>query len=191
MQKAGIRWAGCSGGDTQQPPPPPASLLYTAANMEIEQQFSGQCDLVLIGNRGNLRLLLSASTVPVWRWWCNHPCSYAKQLCCILFPLPSALGTVPSPACRLFNIAVLAPFHNWGLCWSQPADYLIWLCSCQVLIGFSYSTLHTDLYHFPSLWKISFNISSNIDILAKKLKFCLSEKLLFFLYFFSPMFLLW
>jgi hypothetical protein len=40
-KKAGIRWAGHSGGDTQQPPPPPASLLYTAANKEVEQQFLG------------------------------------------------------------------------------------------------------------------------------------------------------
>jgi hypothetical protein len=34
-KKAGVRWAGRSGGDAQQPPPPPASLLYTVANEEV------------------------------------------------------------------------------------------------------------------------------------------------------------
>jgi hypothetical protein len=36
MQKAGVRWTGCSDGDTQQPHPPPAGLLYTVANKEVE-----------------------------------------------------------------------------------------------------------------------------------------------------------
>jgi hypothetical protein len=35
MQKAGIRWAGCSGGDTKQPPQPLMSLLYTVANKGV------------------------------------------------------------------------------------------------------------------------------------------------------------
>jgi hypothetical protein len=35
MQKAGIRCAGGSGGDTPQPQPPPVSLLYTMANKEV------------------------------------------------------------------------------------------------------------------------------------------------------------
>jgi hypothetical protein len=51
MQKTGVRWAGHSDGDTKEPPPPPASLLYTATNKEIEQQFSGQSGTVVIGNR--------------------------------------------------------------------------------------------------------------------------------------------
>jgi hypothetical protein len=42
MQKAGIRWAGCSGGDTQQPHTTPESLLYIVTNKGVEQQFSGQ-----------------------------------------------------------------------------------------------------------------------------------------------------
>jgi hypothetical protein len=54
MQKAGVRWAGCCDGDTQQPPAPPASLLYTAANKRVEQQFLGGHDFVVIRNRGNL-----------------------------------------------------------------------------------------------------------------------------------------
>jgi hypothetical protein len=50
MQKAGVRRAGCSGGDAQQPHPSPASLLYTAANQEVEQHFLGVggCDIVVI-----------------------------------------------------------------------------------------------------------------------------------------------
>jgi hypothetical protein len=40
-QKAGVRWTGCSDGDTQQLHLPPVSLLYTAANQEVEQQFLG------------------------------------------------------------------------------------------------------------------------------------------------------
>jgi hypothetical protein len=49
-KKAGIRWSGCSGGDTQQLPPAPASLLYTVANKEVDQQFLGQQDVVVITN---------------------------------------------------------------------------------------------------------------------------------------------
>jgi hypothetical protein len=47
--------------ETQQPYPPPESLLYTVANKEVEQQFwEGKgCDIVVIGNRRNLQLLLS------------------------------------------------------------------------------------------------------------------------------------
>jgi hypothetical protein len=41
MQKAGVRWAGHSDGDTQQLCPPPVSLLYIVANKEVEQQFWG------------------------------------------------------------------------------------------------------------------------------------------------------
>jgi hypothetical protein len=59
MQKAGVRWVGCSGGDTQQQHPPPACLLYTVANKEVQQQFLRGHDIVVIGNRRNLRLLLS------------------------------------------------------------------------------------------------------------------------------------
>jgi hypothetical protein len=108
-KKAGVRWAGCPGGDTQQPPPPPASLLYIVTNKEVEQQILGWHDNVVIGNRGNLWLLLSAhtGTVPVWRAWCRHPCSYAKQLCCILPSPLLQLGVVLIPACRLFDMAVL------------------------------------------------------------------------------------
>jgi hypothetical protein len=51
-EKTGIRWAWCSGGDAQQPCPPPASLLYTVANKEAEQQFSGWRVFVFIRNRG-------------------------------------------------------------------------------------------------------------------------------------------
>jgi hypothetical protein len=47
MQKAGLRWAGCSGRDTRQPQPPPGSLLCTAANQEAEQRFWGQVTLEL------------------------------------------------------------------------------------------------------------------------------------------------
>jgi hypothetical protein len=78
MQKPGVRWAGCSGGDTPLPPPPPASLLYTAANKEAEQH----------------------------------------AFCSLLF-------------------------GSWGLCPSQPADYLTWLCSGQVLVRISWSAVHT------------------------------------------------
>jgi hypothetical protein len=100
MQKAGIRWAGCLGGDTQQPQPPPASLLYTVANKEVEH-----CSYQ---EQGNLQSLLSActGTVAVWRVWHKHPCSYAKQLCCILLSYLLQLGAVPIPACRLFDMAV-------------------------------------------------------------------------------------
>jgi hypothetical protein len=42
MQKAEVRWAGCSDEDTKQAHPPPASLLYTMANKEVEQQFWGE-----------------------------------------------------------------------------------------------------------------------------------------------------
>jgi hypothetical protein len=42
MQKAGVRWAGCSDGDTQQPRPPPVRLLYTVAKKELEQQSWGE-----------------------------------------------------------------------------------------------------------------------------------------------------
>jgi hypothetical protein len=38
MQKAGIRWAGCSGGNTEQLQPTPASLLYTATNKEWDRE---------------------------------------------------------------------------------------------------------------------------------------------------------
>jgi hypothetical protein len=54
VQKAGVRWAGYSGGDTQQPPPSPASLLYTAANHKVEEQFFGGCNIIVIENRRNL-----------------------------------------------------------------------------------------------------------------------------------------
>jgi hypothetical protein len=40
MQKARVKWAGCSDRDTQQQHPPPVSLLNTVANKEVEQQFS-------------------------------------------------------------------------------------------------------------------------------------------------------
>jgi hypothetical protein len=36
FKKAGIRWAGCSGGNKQRPWPLPANLFYTAANKEVE-----------------------------------------------------------------------------------------------------------------------------------------------------------
>jgi hypothetical protein len=103
MQKAGIRCAGCSGGDTQQPRPPPSSLLYKAANKEVEQWFSGRSDLIVIWNKGNLRSLLSAhtGTVPDWRAWYKHPCSYEKQLCCILLSFPSAPGGCANPSLQI------------------------------------------------------------------------------------------
>jgi hypothetical protein len=43
----------------QQPRPPAASFLYMVANKEVEQQFSGRCDIVGVRNRKNLWLLLS------------------------------------------------------------------------------------------------------------------------------------
>jgi hypothetical protein len=49
--------------------------------------------------------------------------------------------------CYSQDVAVLhfavVPFCSWGLCPSQPADYWTQLCSCQLLIGISYSAPHT------------------------------------------------
>jgi hypothetical protein len=91
MQKAGVRWAGHSDGDTQWAPSPPVNSLYTVANKEVEQHFLGECDIVVIGNRGNLRLLLSG-------------CKHLRKSSCAAF-------------CS-------HPFYSWGMCPSQPEDYL-------------------------------------------------------------------
>jgi hypothetical protein len=55
MQKAGVRWAGGSDGDTQQPCPPPVSLLYTVATRRWSNSLGcGGHDIVVIRNRSNL-----------------------------------------------------------------------------------------------------------------------------------------
>jgi hypothetical protein len=55
MHKVGARWVGHSDGDAKQCPPPPASLLYTVANKEMEEQFLEEgCDIVVLGNKRNM-----------------------------------------------------------------------------------------------------------------------------------------
>jgi hypothetical protein len=102
MQKAGVRWARCSGGDTQHPHPLPASLLYTVANKEVEQQFWGWgCDIVVIRNRRNLRSLLSER---------KHLRKSSYTAFC---PRPLLqLRAMPLPACRLFDMAVPMSIHS-------------------------------------------------------------------------------
>jgi hypothetical protein len=41
MHKAGVRWAGCSDGDTPAPPPP-VCLLYTVATQGREAFLGGE-----------------------------------------------------------------------------------------------------------------------------------------------------
>jgi hypothetical protein len=56
LHKAGARRSGHLDGDTLQPCPPPASLLYTVANKEVEQQLlgGGEHDSGVLGNMRNL-----------------------------------------------------------------------------------------------------------------------------------------
>jgi hypothetical protein len=82
VQKAEVRWAGCSDGDTQQPCLPPASLLCTVANKEVEQQFwGGGHDIVVTRSRRNLPLLLFECPLLQLGAVPTQPVDYWAQLC--------------------------------------------------------------------------------------------------------------
>jgi hypothetical protein len=110
-----------------------------------EQQFLGWRDLVVIGNSGNLWSLLSAHSVPVWRSWCKHPCSYTKQLCCILLLLPFAAGGCAHPSLQII----------WHSCahikFSQASHTLLSTTSDKGLITRVYKELKNK--KSPTQWK--------------------------------------
>jgi hypothetical protein len=82
-----------------------------------------QCDIVVIQNRKNLQLLLSRG---------KH---LMKSSCAAFCPCPLLqLGAVPIPACRLLDIAELAPFCSWGLCQTQNADMAVLMSSSHRLL---------------------------------------------------------
>jgi hypothetical protein len=123
MQKAGINWDGCSGGDTQQPLPPPVHLLYIMAN-EVEQQFLGWQDIVVI-RMGT----------------CNHNSldvnilGKAAVLHFALTPFCS-WRPVPIPAYRLSDIAVLMSSFHRLLILHSPQVLLI--VSLLMQLGYIY-----------------------------------------------------
>jgi hypothetical protein len=115
-KKVGIRWAQHSGRDTQQPSPPPGEFIIYSGKPGSRVTVLEDHDIVGIWNRGNLLSLLSA---------CKH---LTKSSCAAFCSRPLLqLGTVPSPACRLFDIAVLTPFCSCELCETQPAGMAVLL----------------------------------------------------------------
>jgi hypothetical protein len=81
--------------------------------------------IVVIGNRGDLRSLLSAVLVLVLSEGRGVNDLALRQLCCILLSPPSAAGGCAIPACGLFDMAVLmssshrllvlSTVKNWAL----------------------------------------------------------------------------
>jgi hypothetical protein len=133
MQKVGVRWAGSSDGDTQQPPPPPVSLSYTAANKEVEQQFSGGMTFRLLGIGGTCdRYSLDVSIL--------------GKAAVLRFALPpSVAGGCAIPACRSLGTAVLTLFCSWGC-----ANSACRLCDTAMLMSGSHRLL---IIHSPQGWR--------------------------------------
>jgi hypothetical protein len=90
-------------------------IIYSGEMRWNGSSWGRRHDIVILGNRRNLWLLLSE---------CKH--LREKQLYCILST--SAAGTVPTQACSLLGMTVLAPFCHWGCAKLKPAVYLRQLC---------------------------------------------------------------
>jgi hypothetical protein len=111
IQKAGVKWAGHSDGDTQQPHSPPASLLYIVANRKVEQQFSGGHDTVVIG-RKNPQSLFSG----------RKPLSKTAMLHFAL--TPSATEGCAHPSLQIIGHSCAHSSLQLGAMPTQPANYL-------------------------------------------------------------------